>query len=130
MLSLAQLPPEWANATVFLKMDALESAQTYAALQAALRTYFGRGARGVLLRVGQRLWHHLLNDAALGGKAQAVVIKRLPLRTRRRCTLELLARFIAAQAGDVMSHTLDLDLLFVDPASLAAQAQRSSAPLG
>jgi len=129
MLSLAQLPSEWANANVFLKTDPLESAQTYAALQAALRTYFGRGARGVLLRVGQRLWHHLLNDAALGGKAQAVVIKRLPLSTRRRSTLELLARFIAAQAADVTIHTLDLDLLFVDHASPAAHAQKSSAPI-
>jgi len=92
MLALAKLPAEWAKATVFLKMDPLESAQAYATLQAALRTYFGRGARGVLLRVGQRLWHHLLQDAALGGKAQAAVVKRLPLSTRRKSTLELLAR--------------------------------------
>ena len=129
MLSLAKLPPEWAKAPVFLKMDPLESAQAYATLQAALRTYFGRGARGVLLRVGQRLWHHLLQDAALGGKAQAVVIKRLPLSTRRRSTLELLARFLATQSSDVTIHTLDLDLLFVDHASPAAHAQKDSAPI-
>ena len=129
MLSLAKLPAEWAKATVFLKMDPVESAQAYAALQAALRTYFGRGARGVLLRVGQRLWHHLLNDAALGGKAQAVVIKRLPLTTRRRSTLELLSRFLATQSGDITIHTLDLDLLFVDHASPAAHAQSDSAPI-
>lgn len=129
MLSLAKLPPEWAKATVFLKMDPLESAQVYATLQAALRTYFGRGARGVLLRVGQRLWHHLLQDAALGGKAQAVVIKRLPLSTRRRSTLELLARALAAQSGDVTIHTLDLDLLFVDHVSPTAHAQSDSAPI-
>ncbi len=129
MLALAKLPAEWAKATIFLKMNPVESAQAYAALQAALRTYFGRGARGALLRVGQRLWHHLLNDAALGGKAQAVVIKRLPLSTRRRSTLELLARFLATQSGDVTIHTLDLDLLFVDHASPAAHAQKDSAPI-
>jgi hypothetical protein len=94
MLALAKLPAEWAKATIFLKMNPVESAQAYAALQAALRTYFGRGARGALLRVGQRLWHHLLQDAALGGKAQAAVIKRLPLSARRKSTLELLARFL------------------------------------
>jgi len=129
MLALAKLPAEWAKATVFLKMDPLESAQAYATLQAALRTYFGRGARGVLLRVGQRLWYHLLQDAALSGKAQAVVIKRLPLSTRRRSTLELLARFLGTQSGDVTIHTLDLDLLFVDRASPAAHAQSDSAPI-
>jgi predicted hydrocarbon binding protein len=129
MLDLAKLPAEWAKATIFLKMDPVESAQTYSVLQAALRTYFGRGARGALLRVGQRLWHHLLQDAALGGKAQAVVIKRLPLSTRRKSTLELLARFLETQSGDITIHTLDLDLLFVDHASPAAQGKHDSAPI-
>lgn len=129
MLALAKLPAEWAKATIFLKMNPVESAQAYVALQAALRTYFGRGARGVLLRVGQRLWHHLLQDAALGGKAQAAVIKRLPLSTRRKSTLELLARFLGTQSGDITIHTLDIDLLFVDNASPAADAQSDSAPI-
>ena len=129
MIALAKLPAEWTKATIFLKMNPVESAQTYAALQAALRTYFGRGARGVLLRVGQRLWHHLLQDAALGGKAQAAVIKRLPLSTRRKSTLELLARFLGTQSGDITIHTLDIDLLFVDNTSPAAHAQSDSAPI-
>lgn len=129
MLALAKLPAEWAKATIFLKMNPVESAQAYAALQAALRTYFGRGARGALLRVGQRLWHHLLQDAALGGKAQAAVIKRLPLSARRKSTLELLARFLGTQSGDIAIHTLDIDLLFVDHVSPAAYAQSDSAPI-
>ena len=129
MLALAKLPAEWAKATIFLKMNPVESAQAYAALQAALRTYFGRGARGALLRVGQRLWHHLLQDAALGGKAQAAVIKRLPLSARRKSTLELLARFLGTQSGDIAIHTLDMDLLFVDHVSPAADAQSDSAPI-
>ena len=129
MIALAKLPAEWTKATIFLKMNPVESAQAYAALQAALRTYFGRGARGVLLRVGQRLWHHLLQDAALGGKAQAAVIKRLPLSTRRKSTLELLARFLGTQSGDITIHTLDIDLLFVDNISPAAHAQSDSAPI-
>ena len=83
MLALSKLPSEWGTPGTFLKWDANESAKTYATLQAAMRTYFGRGARGVLLRVGQRLWNHLLEDAAFGGRAQAAVIKRLPLATRR-----------------------------------------------
>jgi predicted hydrocarbon binding protein len=129
MLGLSKLPAEWARPDTFLKMDAAESARAYASLQAAMRTYFGRGARGVLLRVGQRLWHHLLDDAALGGKVQAALIKRLPLSTRRKSTLELLGRFLGASSGDITVHTLDLDLLFVDHASPATDGYRDTNPI-
>ena len=129
MLALSELPAEWAKPQAFQKMDAKKSAETYAALQAAMRAYFGRGARGVLLRVGQRMWHFLLEDAALRGKARAALIKRLPLTTRRKSILELLARLIGAQTEDITVHTLDLDLLVADHASPAAQGQRASRPI-
>ncbi len=129
MLSLANLPAEWKTPAVFLKLNSYDSAHVYAALQTAMRTYFGRGARGVLLRVGQRLWHNLLDDAALGIKAQAAVVKRLPLGARRKTTLELLAKFIGAQAGDIAIHTLDLELLFVDHASPSAHDQSEPGPI-
>jgi len=129
MLALSKLPAEWAKPQAFLKMEPTTAATTYASLQAALRTYYGRGARGVLLRVGQRLWNLLLEDAALGGKAQAALIKRLPLATRQKSILELLARSIGTQSGDIIVHTLDLDLLLVDHASPATQSQRDSHPI-
>lgn len=124
MLGLANLPAEWKGPDAFLAMNPYDSAHIYAALQTAMRTYFGRGARGVLLRVGQRLWNRLLDDAALGIKAQAAVIRRLPLATRRKPTLELLAKFLGARSGDITIHTLDLDLLFIDHASPAAHDQK------
>lgn len=129
MLGLSKLPPEWAKPETFLKMDSIESAKTYASLQTAMRVYFGRGARGVLLRVGQRLWNHLLHDAALGSKALAAVIKRLPLATRRKPALDLLTKFLATQPGDITLHTLDLDLLLIDHASPTADSQRDPAPI-
>jgi predicted hydrocarbon binding protein len=129
MLTMANLPVEWKNPDVYQAMDPGDAAHVYAALQTAMRTYFGRGARGVLLRVGQRLWHKLLDDAALGIKAQAAVVKRLPLASRRKPTLELLAKFIGAQAGDITVHTLDLDLLLVDQASPAAHDQKEAGPI-
>lgn len=129
MLALAKLPAEWSKPEIFTKTDPVESAKTYSALQAAMRTYYGRGARGVLLRVGQRLWNHLLEDAALGGKAQAAVIKRLPLTARRKSALELLARLIGNGPGDITVHTLDLDLLLVDHASPLTDGQRDAAPI-
>ncbi|MFN8385679.1 MAG: V4R domain-containing protein [Anaerolineales bacterium] len=129
MLGLSKLPAEWSKPDAFLKMDALDSAKAYASLQAAMRAYFGRGARGVLLRVGQRMWNHLLEDASLGGRAQAAVIKRLPQNTRRKPTLDLLAKFLSASPGDITVHTLDLDLLLVDHASPTASGQNESAPV-
>jgi predicted hydrocarbon binding protein len=76
------------------------------------------------------MWHLLLEDAALGGKAQAALIKRMPLSTRRRKSiLELLARLIGARPDDITVHTLDLDLLLVDNTSPAAQGQRASRPI-
>jgi len=129
MLSLSKLPADWSAPGTFLKMDPIDSAEAYASLQAAMRTYYGRGARGVLIRVGQRLWDHLLDDAALGGKAQAAVIKRLPLPTRRKQTLELLGKFIGGASGDITVHTLDLDLLLADHASPNTNGQSASAPI-
>lgn len=129
MLAIAKLPAEWSKPETFAKTDLVESAKTYAALQVAMRTYYGRGARGVLLRVGQHLWNHLLDDAALGGKAQAAVVRRLPLSARPKSALELLARFIGNQPSDITVHTLDLDLLFVDHASPTTDGQSEAGPI-
>jgi hypothetical protein len=128
MLGLSKLPSQWTDPDVFLKMDATESAKAYASLQAAMRTYFGRGARGVLLRVGQRLWDQLLDDAGLASKTQAAVIRRLPFNARRKPTLELLARLLGAP-GDITVHTLDLDLLLADHVSPATTGSRADAPI-
>lgn len=129
MLGLSRLPPEWAKPDTFPKLDQIESSNTYASLQDAIRTYYGRGARGVLVRAGQRLWNHLLEDAGLGAKAQALLIKRLPGPARRKSTLELLGRLIGSQSGDITVHTLDLDLLLVDHISPAACNVRTSSPI-
>ena len=129
MIGLSKLPAGWANAGTFLKMNATDAAKAYASLQAAMRTYFGRGARGILLRVGQRLWNHVLDDAALASKAQAAVIKRLPVAARRKSTLELVTRLLAGQPGDITLHTLDLDLLLVDHVSPTAEGYQDAAPI-
>lgn len=129
MLALSKLPSEWAKPQTFQKMDMTQAAETYAVLQAAMRAYFGRGARGVLLRVGQRMWHFLLQDAALRAKAQSALIKRLPRSARGKAILELLGRFIGAGPEDITVHTLDLDMILVDHASPAAEGQHASRPM-
>ena len=129
MLALSKLPEEWRRPAIFLKMNQIDAAKNYAALQAALRIYYGRGARGALLRVGQRMWNLLLEDAALGGKTQAALIKRLPMIRRRKSILELLGKLIETKIGDITVHTLDLDLLLVDHVSPATLDQHASRPI-
>jgi len=129
VLTMAGLPGEWADPVTLARFDASESAHAYARLQAAMRTYYGRGARGVLLRVGNRLWRHLLEDAALGGKAQAALIRGLPLAMRRKPALDLLARFLSSYPGDVTIHMLDLELLLVDHTSPTVQSYVDTSPI-
>jgi hypothetical protein len=121
VLALTEIPAGWMNPSSHHRMDTQEAARVYSALQTAMRTYYGRGGRGTLLRVGQRLWHLILDDAGLPVKAQAVLIKRLPLNARRKPALDLLSRFLSAQPGDITVHSLDPDLILEDHASPAAR---------
>lgn len=127
-LANAGLPAEWAHPAHFVALDNVRTAQAYARLQSALRKYYGRGARGILLRIGAKLWDHLLNDSTFGIKAQAALIRGLPKSLRRKPTLELLARILAAP-GDITVHTLDLDLLLIDQTSPTTIDQSDDAPI-
>jgi len=129
VLSNAGLPEEWAFPAHFVALDDVRIAQAYSRLQFALRTYYGRGARGILLRVGSKLWHHLLADSAFGIKTQATFIRGLPKSMRRKPTLELMARILSTAPGNMTVHTLDLDLLVVDQASPTTIDQSDESPI-
>lgn len=129
VLSKAGLPREWANPVHFVALDDGRTAQAYARLQSALRTYYGRGARGILLRIGAKLWQKLLDDAPIGAKAQAAFIRTLPKSMRYKPSLELLSRLLSADSGEITVHTLDLDLLLVDQASPTTLNQSDDAPV-
>jgi len=128
-LSNAGLPEEWAHPAHFAGLDNERAAQAYARLQSALRTYYGRGARGILLRIGTKLWDHLLDDSTLAIKAQAALIHGLPKSLRRKPTLELLARILNSAQGYITIHTLDLDLLLVDQTSPTTIDQSDNTPI-
>ena len=128
-LANAGLPEEWAHPAHFSALDNERAAHVYSRLQSALRTYYGRGARSTLLRIGVKLWEQLLNDSAFGIKAQAAIIQRLPKSLRRKPALELLARILSVTPGNVSVHSLDLDLLLVDQASPTATDQTDPAPI-
>jgi predicted hydrocarbon binding protein len=125
----AGLPEEWTHSAHFAGLDDERAAQAYARLQLALRTYYGRGARGILLRIGAKLWSHLLDDSTLAIKAQAALVRGLPKSMRRKPALELLARILGAAAGNMTVHTLDLDLLLVDQTSPTTLDQSDNTPI-
>jgi predicted hydrocarbon binding protein len=104
-------------------------AETYAHIQHALRVYYGRGARGTLVRIGRILWIRLLETASLPEKAQAQLARSLPTGQRLKAILELLARFMRERNADVSVHTLDLDLLLVDSVGAATIGQKENAPV-
>ncbi len=129
VLEKENLPVEWSNSAQVSKLDGTRAADVYAGLQAAMRTYYGRGARGVLLRIGSKLWDRVLNDSALGIKTQAALARGLPVSMRYKPALELAARLLSNKPGDVTVYTLDLDLLFVDHVSPTTLGQKDSAPI-
>ena len=117
VLEKAGLPADWSDPERWEVLTHTTPVETYARLQKAMRTYYGRGARGILIRVGSGLWRRLLDDAHLAVKAQSKVMFGLPVNARRKSALELLAKLLGNRRGDVTVHTLDLDLLLADNAS-------------
>jgi predicted hydrocarbon binding protein len=126
VLEKAGLPSDWSDPLRWESLTHTTPVETYARLQNAMRTYYGRGARGILIRVGSNLWKRLLDDAPLAVKAQSRLILGLPLYARRKAALELLAKLLADKRGDVTVHTLDLDLLLADKASPGTLGQNES----
>ena len=122
----AGLPSDWSDPVRWESQSRTTPIESYARLQKAMRTYYGRGARGILIRVGGKLWYRLLDDAPLSLKAQSRVLFGLPANARRKPALELLARLISDQRGDVTVHTLDLDLLLADKVSPSTLGQSES----
>lgn len=111
------------------RFDAPAAAEAYAGLQQSLRTYYGRGAHGILLRVGAQFWKRLLNESSLTAKPQIPIARTLATAAHPKPALDLLARLLSANPGDITVHTLDLDLLLVDHASPTTTSQRDTDPI-
>jgi len=126
VLEKAGLPADWSNPAHWGNLRRISVAESYAGLQKAMRTYYGRGARGILMRVGNNLWKTLLDKAPLTLKTQSKVLRGLPTNARRKAALELLAKLMGDKRGDVTVHTLDMDLLLVDHASPGTLNQSES----
>ena len=129
VLEKAGLSPLLADPMAAARLDASAAAETYAGLQKSLRTYFGRGARGTLLRIGAKFWKRLLDEASLTVKPQIPLARGLATAAHPKPALDLLVRLLSARPGDLTVHTLDLDLLLVDHVSPTTHGQHSDAPI-
>ena len=129
VLSKSRLPVEWAESEYLKKMGDQAAAETYAGLQKAIRAYYGRGARGILQRIGGKFWENLLENASFKEKAQAKLLRGLPETRRRKTVLELLTRLLDTEADEMSVHTLDLNLILADNISPTTYNQREDEPI-
>ena len=129
VLEKADLPAGLIDPQVVSSYTSQSAAQTYARIQKAMRVYYGRGARGALMRIGRLMWARLLRSASISDKAQAQLVRTLPLGMRRKPVLELLARFMREKPEAVSVHSLDLDLMFVDHVSATSAGQSEPSPV-
>ncbi len=124
ILNKAELPVAWAKSENLAKLNEETAAEAYAGIQQAIRTYYGRGARGILQRIGSKLWDALLENAPFKEKAQATLMRGLPDNARRKAALELLVRLLGAKNEEMTVHTLDLNLMLVDNISPSTYQQK------
>jgi predicted hydrocarbon binding protein len=129
VLQKADLPVDLVEPQTVAGYTSQSAAHTYARIQKAMRVYYGRGARGSLMRIGRLMWTRLLESASLSDRAQAQFIRTLPPGMRRKPSLELLARFMREKPTAVSIHNMDLDFLLVDHASAAAAGQHEPGPV-
>ncbi len=129
VLEKVELDPRLIDPEVVSHLTAAAAAETYARIQHGLRLYYGRGARGTLLRIGRILWGRLLENASLSEKAQAQLARSLPSGLRLKAILEVLARFLREKNADVTVHTLDIDLLLADHIGANTIGQKENAPI-
>lgn len=128
VLEKSRLPSEWANQDYLATLGGQAAAEAYAGLQQAIRTYYGRGARGILKRIGAKFWNNLLQNAPLKEKAQSKIMRGLPETMRRKAVLDMLIRLLGAKADEMSVHTLDLNLLLVDKISPTTYNQEDDEP--
>jgi predicted hydrocarbon binding protein len=103
--------------------------ELYARLQKALRLFFGREARGMLVRIGRDVWDRWVGEARLKEKADLEITRWLPVPARRHRVLNLVAtRFLEEEDGASV-HTLDMELHLVDRVGAATIGQKEEHPI-
>lgn len=104
-------------------------ASDLAGMQFALRTYYGGGARGILIRVGRVVWKKMVEDTKASQKTALQVHKNLPFQARRARVLEYLAGRMGGESGQSFVYPMDPSLIFVDHFSDPTLGQKAEEPI-
>lgn len=99
------------------------TAAEYAAMMQAIENYYGRGARGTLIRIGHCAFEELVKSRKLQATLYQLGFRLMPLPTRKLAALRWLARDLAAPGGQVTVHLDDRRLVFVDHESDATHGR-------
>jgi predicted hydrocarbon binding protein len=118
---LTELPPD--------NQQAIVLASEFAALQAAMRQYFGNGARGSLIRIGRIHWQSIQAAAPLIQKVKLTAGRQMPNLQAGKIVLNFLAATLRGIDGDISAHLLDKELIFMDTSSDATIDQSSDLPI-
>jgi predicted hydrocarbon binding protein len=110
-------------------LNELQAAEAFAEIQRRLRVYYGRGARGILLRIGQNLWKPVLQQPGILTRLLAFGLKVMPAGMRQKPALDILARAMRGREGSVSVHSMDLNLLFVDSSSPTTTGLQEAQPV-
>jgi len=110
-------------------LSSIQAGEVFLQIQRRLRTYYGRGARGVLLRIGQNLWEPILREQKIVDRVLAAGVKVIPTGSRPKPALDLLAKIMRGSDGSVSVHTMDLNLLIIDSSSPATVGLSESTPV-
>ncbi len=129
ILGMVSLTPSVIEQDSLSSLNSGQRAELYAQLQQALRLSYGRGARGILLRIGQRVWGRIIMGANLLEKTEFALLHWLPVPARRRRVLDLVAERLYDGGGVATVHSMDLDFLLVDQAGAAACGQSADEPI-
>lgn len=99
-------------------------AAEYAALMQAIENYYGRGARGTLTRIGYASFKRLVESKRLRARLYQLLLRPLPMPSRRLLVLRWLAGHIAGPGGRVRVHLDDRHVAFVDQESYGTTGRR------
>lgn len=107
-----------------LQINAVE----YSAAIRAIENYYGRGARGTLIRVGQAFHRQMRAHHRLSARVRRLSGLVLPMRQRQRWALTWLAETLAAPAGRVEVTPNGAGWLLLDYECDGGFGRRSEAP--
>ena len=97
--------------------------------QQALREYYGRGARGLLTRIGRGAWREMSQNLHIYRRIVVNFLRFLPASIGVRLVLNNLAAFLRYSGSWMSVQGSGKDLSFVDFSGLASFGQTAGEPV-